>query len=520
MCRTAPRHNIVDLSVKDGRPYLQKAPGLSWLAVAPYAGLHWLTGAHVPYHSAAALLALLCVLLPIIGCALVLWRRLGSTLGPRAWLGSLLALLLASPMAVYSGTFQDYPLAAMLLFTGWAVAMGGRKRDHVLGGLLVGAAAATNYAFFIYGGILALVECLRRRESDTKPLTWLGFSSLGAAIPTAAIAIYHTVMWGSPATTAYAFMADSGQIALHAGIQFEWSTLVRLLIGGKHGLLVHTPWSLPALVGLVLLARDRERRWLGVAGIVMIVTNLGFASVWNTTNDDTLAFARHTVPSLPWLALGLAGLLGWLYERRDLAGALMRGAVGGGIAVGAIYQLAVMWTFPYHAERLAAPIWQVNLPLLAEGLHLMPIWTSLSHSLDAPGNGPEWWTIGAMALATGALLVTTLASVRWTRKHRLAALAASIVVMFALLSWGASSNPVTEADRAWAKALSRTDVGALAGPDRERLKQVIRDRRAYRASSLDVAESRKMKADLMWRDTPWPAKDGFPPWCATETATK
>ena len=72
LCRLHPDYTPLDLSVKDGRPELQKAPGLSWLAVPVYSAFSaGRGGERIPTHRAATALAVVCVWLPLM---LIAWR--------------------------------------------------------------------------------------------------------------------------------------------------------------------------------------------------------------------------------------------------------------------------------------------------------------------------------------------------------------------------------------------------------------------------------------------------------------
>ena len=182
LCRTGPQHGIVDLSIREGRPLLQKAPGVSWLGIPVNALATLLGGKKLPFHQASTLLGLLCVWLPGLFLIFALGRWLQRQFGSGWGLGAAFALLAASPMWTYLPMFLDYALATLMLPAAYLCWQRERKVWWVLGGLLAGVTVVVNYMFFVYGGLLFLLEMVTRWRHRNAPFPYLGMVVAGAAL--------------------------------------------------------------------------------------------------------------------------------------------------------------------------------------------------------------------------------------------------------------------------------------------------------------------------------------------------
>ncbi|NOZ00513.1 MAG: hypothetical protein GXP54_01315 [Deltaproteobacteria bacterium] len=398
LCRSGFNHSIVDLSEREGVPYLEKAPGVSWLGVPVYAVLAAANGGKkLPFHWTAMALGLLCVFLPVMVVALLLRREWSPGLGSRASSIAVVVLLLATPFHVYSAMFQDYPLATMMLMAGWILI---RRRSPwliSLGGLLLGYAGVVNYAFFLYGGLVGAVELARRVAAGEE---WKLFSLTGvasAALPVLCLMVYDATLFGGPFTTAYAFMINEGQRVSHARVAFSLGTLLRDFIGPKHGIFFIAPWTPIGLAGLLAALREPRHRWLCLTGLAVVIATLGFSSFWETSNADDMAFDRHLMPVFPWLAWGF----GWMVQRAlTQSRVIYRALIGfgaAGVAVGWFYELVTVWTFPYHSSRLFSPLWQVSIPLFMNGGHQPSVFYNLfepyAPAVLPPGTTGCWWAV-------------------------------------------------------------------------------------------------------------------------------
>lgn len=523
LCRTGPGHSIVDMSVRDGLPYLQKAPGVSWLGVPAYAALSAASGGgRLPFHWTANWLAALCVALPSLLVAGTLWGRLRAEYGPRAASVAVAALLLASPLFIHCAMFHDYGLAPMLLVAGAMALWRGDSRGLAGGGLLLGIAAATSYPFAAYGALVVVLELLRRHRREEAPARALGLIALGAALPVCALLVYHTVVWGSPLRTGYAFLSDPGQVARHAAIgasvDAPLSMLWRSMVGPKHGIFMAAPWAAVGLAGLVGLARDPARRFAGLTGLAVVAATLAVSAIYTASNDDTLAFGRHVTAAFPWFAWGLAHAL---HRAASTSGAL-RGLIGGataaGLAVGALYAFSTGWTFPYHSDVLESPLWQINVPLFMNGVYL-PVWSPFDSSAipGAEAMAATWpWVAVTAACAVGAFLTGAARGQAPARRSHWSAPASFIAVLALLLAWGAGTAPAAGLTGPEIDALlQRARRGEALPPETaELLRSVRRERRHYASAGNDITGSYFTPQDASWRDSGYPEARTPTNWCS------
>ncbi|MEZ4266512.1 MAG: hypothetical protein R3F39_09045 [Myxococcota bacterium] len=365
----------LDLSFKDGRPYSQKPPGISWAAIPAYWVLSQLApDGRPPTHWAIAMLSLLTILLPCLLIAHQLGRYLLARHGPRAALLALATLLLASPLCVYAMMFMGYARPTLLLVSAWLLLQTGDSRPrYAAAALLMGLAGIDNMVFWAYGAMVAAIDLARRVRTARpwRPLLPVGL--LAVALPAAALLTYNTIVWGGPFTTAYApAFLNADHAARHHAIGWSFATLREALVGARLGLFLHAPWAAIAQFGVAAMIARRATRFAGLTALAMVIAPLCFNAIWVGTNPDDAPFNRHMLPAYPWLALGLAHLAHlaetWAAARRHALFAALTAT----LAVATFYQFATVWTVPLHPTEVASPLWQFSLPLFVSGA-LMPV---------------------------------------------------------------------------------------------------------------------------------------------------
>lgn len=531
LCRTGPGHSIVDLSVRDDRPYLQKAPGASWAGIPVYAVLSAAAGGgRLPFHWTSMALGLLCVGLPLTLSALALRRAWASEVGARPATLAVLAMLLASPLHTYAGMFQDYPLAVALLMGGWVLA---RRRDPgamVAGGLLMGAAGVTNYAFFLYAGVAAAVEAWRRVAQRDRGTRFVIAWTVGFALPLAALLAYNAILFGGPLTTAYAYMSDAGQRTAHAQVGFSFEALGRSLVGPKHGIFHVAPWTLVGLAGLLFALRDRSRQWTAMTGLAVSVAVLAFSSIWETSNADDMAFNRHVIAVFPWMAWGLGFMIQRVLAGDSVPGRALLGFAAAGAVMGWFHALATSWTFPYHAFQLATPIWQINIPLFLNGGHVQSILFHLFSPWAVPGReaaGDQWVPVLVTVLAGAAAWAAAQGiphpsatgagqppgdpkAANRMRMRPWAFAAAMMAGIYLLAGIGLAGCPVGPAERALAESIEGAEARGLTPDGQERLRQARLEDRFYRSALTDILSSSFTPQDVTWKDAGYPGRNR---WC-------
>src|SRR5437762_2352659 len=263
--------NTGDKSLRAGHFYCDKAPGLSWLCVLPAA----LTPGSPDVRAYVA--TLFGVGLPSAIAVVLL-----------AWILGQLGLPPAAAIAWGVAAF------ALLLRT--------RSRPPLLFlcGFLLGFAVVCDYTAIL--GCIVLGLYARRR---------LGWILAGAVIPAIALAVYHTVAFGGPLTTAYAF---STQPWRHTGVFMGIGlprprAVMHLLFTQYRGIFFSMPWLLLAIPGAVMLIRRGERRAEGIvcAAIFLLFFWLNISIVdWQ---GGWALGARYLIPTLPFLTILAAATL-------------------------------------------------------------------------------------------------------------------------------------------------------------------------------------------------------------------
>ena len=352
----------MDVAQFEGRYLLDKAPGLSLLAVPVVAVLDLLVPG-LPYSTLTWILTLLFAALPTLGFVLLASRFVGS------WRPML--LVLASPWLVYAGIYFSHAAAAVLVGFGVVLALGRLDdegeaswrldRQAVLGGLALGGAVLVEYtsALAVVLVLLALAVDPRRRGR----LLSVGLGGLGPAL---VLAAWNTVAFGGPLSLSYAHKANRTLAAVHAqgAYGISWprpAALFGLLFGASRGLFFVAPWLIVGLFGALVAAADRglTRAWrvLLVGGALGVPLALAGFHDW----QGGLAFGpRYVLICLPVLGLGLHRLS----ERDGERVALLRWAIAGLVVSSFAVCALGAYVNPLLSEKLVNPIFEVSLPVL------------------------------------------------------------------------------------------------------------------------------------------------------------
>ncbi len=358
------RNITPDWSVRDGRYYSNKAPGMALLCVPVYLPLYhverWIgrdpldsdselwwsnqmlvNGAVNGPITALGALALLAVLM-----------RLGAP-EPRATLAAV-AYGLATPVLPFTTSLHSHGMvAAFLAFALYFLLV--RPRLEVAG-LFCGLATLSEYVAVVPTVLIAAWVAVERRS-------WRDVARFCAGgLPMLAIyAAYHAVCFGNPLTTAYAFQDPSGMRPGGEGLSgfLEVPGVGRplqMLFGPHRGLFFHCPLLLLAVPGLAMLWRRGERRLAALSAAVP----LGFLAVtgfWLMWAGGTTIGPRFLIPSIPFLMLGVSEAMGrWPRAALGLAAVSFANA----FAMAAV-QLLVL-------QSVASPMTAVVWPQFARGV--------------------------------------------------------------------------------------------------------------------------------------------------------
>jgi len=396
----------------DGRLYPNKPPGSTLPAVVAYAGLRAVAAVGGPtptLRSVTISARVLGGLLPALVLLGLAARRLRARGAGRCGDAAVLLLALCTPLTVYARSLFGHALAGCLLLAGLLLVLDGTapqgseggassasgSRRALAGGTLAASAITVEYAAAFAGLPLAGLLIWRLRQgAPRRPLV---AAVVGALLPVAVLAGYHTVVFGGPLSTGYHHVTDAGFARTHGegllGLGLPTGTsLFEHLVSPWGGLLVWAP--LVALALGVALWRwrslDAEER-VGtavLAVLVVIVIGLAQTGGWRVG-------PRYLVLAMPMAIYGLVRLLHGVRGRPVLAGLVL----GVALASAALDALAAN-LFP-HLVPHGNPWADLLVPLAAEGR--MP-W-----SLVPWAGGIAPWALALVVLVPLALVGWSLA---------------------------------------------------------------------------------------------------------------
>ncbi len=476
--RAAGRPPNLDVAVFEGSYRLDKAPGVTLLAVPVVAAIR-AAGGHPSFATLTWLLALLLAALPSAAFAEMLRRRLRRERVPG---GNLWAagLVLATPWLAYGGMLFGHALAGSLAGAGVLLALGplarqgegvpattgdvartGRRAARsLLAGLLLGLAVLAEYPV----ALLAVLACAAL-AADRR---WraLGFVVLGALPAAATLLAWNAANFGSPFAMSYGFKNAAAFAAIHSqgAYGMTWPSAQRLfglLLGPTRGLLFLAPWLAGGLAGAVVAAFDRDlaRPWRVVLAVGVPAWCLWISGFVDWTAGASIG-PRHLLAGLPLLVIGAPVMARRVAAYR--AGPVVLAAMAGGIASSFLLDAVAAWTFPYADKAIVNPVAELAMPVLLEAGTAPTAWDAF---LPVPA--------GALLALAAALVLLLPALFRRVTPRALA-----VAVTVATLHLWVATLPETPPgdtkrllqNRAWAfEMLGRDDLAAAvrAGMRRE-----------------------------------------------------
>ncbi|WP_322513152.1 hypothetical protein [Chloroflexus sp.] len=384
--------NTGDYALYNGHAYTDKPPGLSFLGIPIYAAIRPLLDAppvqaqferigsrfaetlrpdgsglradKVRFALVQYLLTLVVVALPAAlfgGLFFLVLQRLSIAPVP-ASIGAL-GYGLATSAAPYAGNFYAHQLAAVLLFTAFALAWSPPARwplwvSGAIAGLLLGWAVISEYPAAPAAAIIGLYALYRQGWR------WLPSLALGGALPGVLLIGYDLAAFGTPWPIGYAYSAlwqeqhHTGFMSLTAP---QWEAIWGLTFSEFRGLFFRAPWLLLAIPAYWIGWRWRARRaewWVLLLVPLTFLLFYGSSIMWW---GGFAAGPRYIVPMIPFLALPAALLIGKGWERTGLQ-------IGALILLGVSF--ALVWIeatatqlFPSDAMRATwreyvIPAWQ------------------------------------------------------------------------------------------------------------------------------------------------------------------
>ena len=443
----ARRGMVGDLSVKDGRYYPNKAPGLSFAAVPAYAALKLVRGGAEGVSDRAGIFFLRLLVCMVAGAIAAerMRRILLRRYGPPLALAGATILALGTIMWPYSTLFMSHGPAAAALVACWyyldrarehpdspAPVRRGRmphvlelvevaRGNYALAGFFAGMALLFEYTSAV--GLLALAAY---GLAGARHKGRAAIHALAGFLPFAlALGLYHRAAFGSAFATGYAYLVNPTFQAWHGrgflGVGApSLGALVASFVAPSRGLFAYSPFLALALPGLWLLWQ-RDRALAMLSGSALVLYGAFTASytfeAWGWTVGP-----RHITPLAAFLTPPAMEAAEWLRARGlGLFAAALALASIGGMAV-------LMAAGPYLPEELSNPVHQLSLPLLAQGFHAHTLLGMLLHTASS------WTLLPWLALLVPLGLRAALAFVphgpSGVRNSSLAGAAALASVLF------------------------------------------------------------------------------------------
>jgi len=324
------------------------------------------------------------------------------------------ALLYASPLAFFTFVWPGYPHPASVLI-GAAFLLVWVRHDPP-------DARSRTLLLGILGGVLALVhpqDILYLALPASDALAAFARGERGRGIRAGCLLAAGAVLGFLPQLAAW--IATSGRPLPHVyaeiGDPFRWShpAFLDVLVSGYNGLLVWSPLSGIALLGLIALRREQPRGFRGLALLVLLqwwaIASYGYW--WGGASFGP----RYFLSAYPALGVGLALALRWAARRIGLVGA-------GVVAAGFVFwnlllmaQFRLEWIAHNQRPDLAAVLarqWSEAPRALFEGLSLPFRWNRVL-MIEALREALGSRTAGAMLAWVLLALLALLGLLGWVR---------------------------------------------------------------------------------------------------------
>lgn len=383
--------DISDKSVREGRYYSDKAPGVAFVAL-PFVWLHHKLATEPTLETDVRIARLAVSTLSTIAVLFALMSLMAAHgIDPRVRRALALAYGLGSLATTYGILLFGHQISAAMLFLAFMSARTvdvTSKRGAMLRSLAVGLCLALAIAIEYPNVLLCLpigLFFLARVRKQPLQLLWMVVGALPIAL---ALGLYHKAAFGSPFATGYSFLANSFS-AVHAqGVMgISTPTLPHAYLSffsPAKGLYYYSPFLLLALPGLYLVRAKGAEGWTSIA-LVMLSAVIVCSMVY--PNGGWTVSQRHLTPSVPFMILPLALVLD-RYRASWPAFAVL--AV---VAVTITYVSTAVW--PHYMEELTNPFFDLGLPLVERGWFPPSTW-------NAVGVRTAGFVGGVLSLCIGA----------------------------------------------------------------------------------------------------------------------
>lgn len=344
------RNLTIDKAEFDGHVYLDKAPGMTLLALPAMAVAEAITvRPPIPptvwdrnfdrWMTVRLRLAVASVsaLLTALAAVALFDLAMGVTGSAGAACFAAVAFALGTPVWGWSTTlFGHAPVAGLFVIAVWALwrADGDRPmRFAAIGGAALGLAALIELQSVLAGSVIALWGAIHVRRAA--PLAAAALA--GAVTLLVPLVAYNLIAFGTPFRLGYEGVHDFP--GMHEGLfgltSPKFAVLTEIIVGLRRGILWIAPVLILAPFGLWQLAR-RQRSlaiMLAAAAVVVLLVNAAYV-YWDGGSSTG---PRHAVPMIGLLAIGFApywkSLVYWW--ERALAGTILAVSVAINLAIAA-----------------------------------------------------------------------------------------------------------------------------------------------------------------------------------------
>jgi hypothetical protein len=361
----------IDKAEFDGHFYLDKAPGMTLLAIPAVTLADRIgpprpsvvpaepsDGRFGPYFLTRLRLsvALVSAVLAALGALALYDLTLRLTASEGAALFASIAFALGTPVWGWSTTlFGHAPVASLYVIAVWALWRGG-IRYAAIAGVALGLAVLIEFQAVLAGSVIALWGAYRLRS----PRPIAAAAGAGAAMLLIPFIAYNLIAFGTPFRLGY--QGVTGFAGMNQGLFGLTSpsllVLAQLLVGLRRGLLWVAPVLALAPIGLWWLAKREHglAAMLAATALVVLLVNSSYF-YWDGGHSTG---PRHSVPAIGLLAIGLGPFWAGLRRRweRITAVALLVVSVAINLAIAA----ANITTPDTYALPLWDPILKTDWP--------------------------------------------------------------------------------------------------------------------------------------------------------------
>jgi hypothetical protein len=477
--------DVEDKAVFKGHIYCDKAPGLSFAAVVPFA-LARVFG-DLDLRTTRHLCWLTVIVLPSVLLLLGLWRfleRLGLGEAERGVL--LLAFGMGSLHYTFSTLLFSHAFASVLAMAAF-LAVSSFRRGFAgpgrlaAGGLAAGFAVITEYPTVIPVFFTFLYLCL----GPSWRRAWI--FALAALPPLALLLWYNESVFGSPFATGYQHLSSAFFAGVHAKGLLGVTTpkaeaFLGSFFGTSRGVFYFAPWLALALPGFWLLLRRPGWRGEALVALGTLLVYGYFISSFGYWEGGGTVGQRHLTPLVPFLLVPIAEILRRLQQSDEVAWhALVRAPM----AVGIVLTLGCTIPWPFVSAAYANPWPEISLPMWRE--YILP--PSL---LEAAGFSVSGSAFGFFVITGGVLAFIAAGPRRWPWSRRL--VHGSVVTTLAALAVLGAEYLNVDAQSLSRHLRDRSGIARLVDPNGRRPALREERRLAERASQgvLTAEEARRL----------------------------